>query len=30
MKRAIINLNNRILLSDIFKKEIDNKIEKTI
>lgn len=28
MKRAIINLNNRILLSDIFKKEIDNKIEK--
>ncbi|ENY5505489.1 hypothetical protein ACEZRB_004655 [Salmonella enterica] len=28
MKRAIINLNNKILLSDIFKKEIDNKIEK--
>ncbi|ECH8361650.1 hypothetical protein SB60_22490 [Salmonella enterica subsp. enterica serovar Muenchen] len=28
MKRAIINLNNKILLSDILKKEIDNKIEK--
>lgn len=28
MKTAIINLNNKILLGDIFKKEIDNKIEK--